>query len=435
MGPRGPDGDRGAKGARGPPGPTGLPGPQGLAGVAGVNGAPGKNAEQSKAGSCTGASTTQEENVCCGTSNVDWHSYYNQGSFIDIKTDTCKFTETPKYFTSLIGNGYIERIEGASSIVSPTSSGFRIYLAEDVTHQVPTGWISNVYRFRIKWCGVGKSRGPKVANVCCGTGPQAWGDWWHTGYQTIDAKACEMKGDPVWITGAEGAKASGPGQFVGTDAGYGQTDRYSTMYIHRAYASEAYWGWVAGQTFNRGSNDALAPKYCLFGEPFPNGNMRVNLDMIQQDEYPCNGMRLVHQGEIKTSEAKMCCGKTHSEWKAKKPFDIYMDIDTSACNFENSASNPVVYITSLGGTTGHWLVTGTTSYLSSSPTGFSMSLGVHPKQEQAWQAKQKGWFVNWCGIGKAGEPSKPATVTPPAPPPAPKAVASLGKRSPKYSLK
>ena len=406
-GPRGPAGDRGAKGARGPPGSPGLPGLQGLAGVPGVNGAPGQDAAQSKAGSCTGASTTQEENVCCGTSNVDWHNFYNDGSFIDINTDKCKFTEPPKYFTSLIGNGYIETTEGASSIYSPTSSGFRIYLAQDVVHQVITGGFSNAYRFRIKWCGVGKSTGPKVPNVCCGTGPQAWGNAWYTGVQTIDAKACEMKGDPIWITGAEGAKASGPGKFIGTNAGYGQTDRYSTMYIRRAYASDDYWGHVSGQTFNSGGNDALAPKYCLFGEPFPNGAMRLDLDMMKNpEEYPCKGMRLVDKGEIKTSEAKMCCGKTDSEWKSKKPFDIYMDIDTSACNFENSASNPVVYITSLGGTTNHWQVTGTTSYLSSSPTGFSMSLGVHPKQQGAWQAKRDGWFVNWCGIGKAGEPAK-----------------------------
>ena len=69
------------------------------------------------------AKTTEEENVCCGTSSVDWHNFYSEGSFLDINTGTCKFSETPKYFTSLVGNAYIDRVQGASSIYSPTSSG------------------------------------------------------------------------------------------------------------------------------------------------------------------------------------------------------------------------------------------------------------------------------------------------------------------------
>jgi hypothetical protein len=354
---------------------------------------------------------------------VDWHNFYSKGSFLDINTGTCKFSETPKYFTSLVGNAYIDRVQGASSIYSPTSSGFRIYVGEDVNHRTMSGYVANAYRFRIRWCGVGKSTGPRVPNVCCGTGKAAWGREWHRGAQRIDAKACQMKGDPVWITGAEGAKQDGPEKFIGSDALYGQTYRYSTMYIHKAYPSEAYWGWVSARTFNQGSKNAIEPKYCLFGEPFPTGNMRVNMDMIDPAEYPCKGIRLVDKGEIKSNQAKICCGSTDTKWQTKKPYNIYKDIDTSHCNFVDDDSNPVVYITSLGGETGHWKVTGATSQLSSSPTGFSMSLGVHPTQEQAWQAKEKGWFVNWCGIGKAGAPAKPKIYvpvpSPNAPPPPP----------------
>ena len=418
-GSQGPPGDRGGKGVRGAQGAQGNPGPRGLAGVAGVDGGPGKDAKQAKANDCDGVKTSTGESVCCGTSSVNWHSYYSDGSFNDIDTRACKFSDPPKYFTSVIGNGYIERLMGGSSIYNPTKDGFRVYLAQEVTHRTPSGYVANAYRMRIRWCGVGKSAGPKVPNLCCGTGPASWGRAWHTGTQNIDAKACEMKGDPVWITAAQGAKSSGTDSFIGYNAGFSQTYRYSRMYIHRAYEGQNYWGHISGNHFNSGHSDQLRPKYCLFGEPFPTGGMRINLNEIEADQYPCNGARLVDDGTVKSNQAKICCGKTDTQWKSKGALEVYKQIDTSACNFDDDASNPVVYMTSVGGTSDHWKVTGTTAYIASSATGFSMSLGAHPKQVTPGKAKDLGWYVNWCGIGKAGPPKKPPP--PPVPPPPPNA--------------
>lgn len=339
---------------------------------------------------------------------------------MDIDTSKCGFEEQPMYFTELIGSSHMVRMMGASSIYSPTESGFRIYLNEEVLHTTPTGSRANSWRYHIKWCGVGKATGPTVANVCCGTGPASWGSSRYEGSQNIDAKTCEMKGDPVWITAAEGAINSGPDQFIGTNAGYSQGYRYSHMYIRKAFDNSNYWGWVGtASMFNKGQVNMLKPKFCLFGEPFPTGDMRINSELIEPDEYPCNGVRVIDDGKIVSNSAKICCGKSDTTWKQKGKFNIYKEIDTSECSFLEDDSNQVVYMTSLGGKDKHQFVSGTTSYMTSSPTGFSMSLSSHKGENAAWYAKELGWYVNWCGIGKAGKPKPPPP--PPVPPPPPNA--------------
>jgi hypothetical protein len=206
-----------------------------------------------------------------------------------------------------------------------------------------------------------------------------------------------MKGDPVWITAAQGGAKSGPDKFVGYNAGYGQTYRYSWMYLRGSYSSRNYWGHFNGWNFNKGAPDQMQAKWCIFGEPFPTGAMRVNTEQITPDEYPCTGIRVVYEGTIKTNQAQICCGATDSKWTSKGGFQIYKDVDTSSCNF--ASGQTVVYLTSVGGNGNQWKASGTTAYLSSSPTGFSMSLGLHNTQSNAALASSYGWYVNWCGVG------------------------------------
>jgi len=90
-------------------------------------------------------------------------------------------------------------------------------------------------------------------------------------------------------------------------------------------------------------------------------------------------------------------------------------VDTSACNFKN---DNVVYITSVGGVTDHWRLTGTTAYSESSASQFTMKLLQHPSQISAEKAKEKGYFVNWCGVGETGDPTAGKTPSLSAPSPA-----------------
>lgn len=221
---------------------------------------------------------------------------------------------------------------------------------------------------------------PKGESVCCGESHVAWHSYYSSGsFLTVD---------------------TGPQMFVGSNAGYVQNYKFNTVYLRQSYSSRNYWGHYDAHNFNSGSANQLNPKWCLFGETFPTGNMRVNLGETQEDEYPCKGIRLINEGSVVTNQAQICCGATDTRWKSKGSMRIYKDIDTSSCKFANDASNKMVYITSLGGNGGHWRVSGTTAYVTSSPKGFSMSLGVHNSQKSATYASQHGWYVNWCGIGK-----------------------------------
>jgi hypothetical protein len=319
---------------------------------------------------------------------------------MDIDTSGCKFeSDDVQYFTFGSGNGYVPEVTGLSSIFTPTKTGFRIYMGEDIMHNGMPGWLDNQYRIRIGWVGIGSSSGPKSTAVCCGTAPSHWGSFYQYGTQEVSGAACNMKGTPVWITAAQGGKEYGTSRFLGSNAGYnvGQTKINMLMRGSEPYVN--YWGYYNGAGFT--GRNAMFPRYCMFGEPFPSGDQSLDNGEITQEEYPCDGMRVVSETQVVlTNTGKMCCGKSDTEWSMEGPPTLTLDatnakcyadrypdlkaafgyntnalidhwnrhgktegryfncggqlsktVDTSACNFKN---DNVVYITSVGGVTDHW---------------------------------------------------------------------------------
>ena len=310
QGARGPKGDRGAKGARGAEGATGPPGPQGRAGIEGLVGPFGKDAKKLPVPVCKGQTSSHGQTICHGFASVAWHTYYT-GAYIDVDTRGCKWSSNDvQYFTFLTGNGWIEALTGGSSIYSPTKNGFRLYVATDTYKGLPwpvAGWSMNQWRLRVSWVGVGKSSGPKSTAVCCGTGSNSWGDAWWQGVNKIDAGACKMKGTPAWITAGQGFKSFGTSQVVGSNGAYNVGDRFATQAIRR---SDKTWGYISGQSVQ---SNVWNPKYCLFGEPFPSGDQLVNDNQISQEEYPCDGMRVVSvkpPGQVKNLGWSGCSSST-----------------------------------------------------------------------------------------------------------------------------
>lgn len=58
-----------------------------------------------------------------------WQPYANgKGIFIDVDTSSFDFTTTPVYVTALHGRTSHYDTVGASSVYSPTPTGFRIYI-------------------------------------------------------------------------------------------------------------------------------------------------------------------------------------------------------------------------------------------------------------------------------------------------------------------
>src|SRR5262249_30393178 len=94
---------------------------------------------------------------------------------------------------------------------------------------------------------------------------------------------------------------------------------------------------------------------------------------------------------------------TPDDWQQYLPENsgIFVDVDTSAAEF----STTPVYVTSLGGYTGHWFTTGATSIYVSPVHQNDLKLGFRVYVRLANgatltpdTAKKDGWYINWLGI-------------------------------------
>ncbi len=96
---------------------------------------------------------------------------------------------------------------------------------------------------------------------------------------------------------------------------------------------------------------------------------------------------------------RICSGSTTpgSGWVYYSPNGIYIDVNTSGCSFTNTPR----YITSIGGTSGHWETTGGTSIYMPTPTGFRVYLYgyVGGSAVTTSAASAYGYHVNWMAIG------------------------------------
>ncbi len=100
---------------------------------------------------------TQEKlknNLCCGHTNTEGTGWvdYGAGVYIDIDTSVCNFPEVPMYFTSLAGRTSHWNAIGASSIYSPESNSFRVYVWSHSEAIDPTK--TDSYDWYIQWCGI-----------------------------------------------------------------------------------------------------------------------------------------------------------------------------------------------------------------------------------------------------------------------------------------
>jgi len=74
---------------------------------------------------------------------------------------------------------------------------------------------------------------------------------------------------------------------------------------------------------------------------------------------------------------------------------IFVDVDTSSAGFTTTP----IYITSLGGTSGHWGTTGATSIYYPTPTGFRVYVRFSTgDQLTPAGANGIGWHINWIAV-------------------------------------
>ena len=94
--------------------------------------------------------------------NTAWEQYSipggltgGQGIFVDVDTSSFGFTTTPIYITSLGGTGYHWTTTGATSIYTPTPTGFRVYVRFTVEGQISPAF-ANQNGWHINWIAVPK---------------------------------------------------------------------------------------------------------------------------------------------------------------------------------------------------------------------------------------------------------------------------------------
>jgi hypothetical protein len=128
--------------------------------------------------------------------------------------------------------------------------------------------------------------------------------------------------------------------------------------------------------------------------------MRLAMKTIDEDEFPCNGVRMVagsstYQSKVVSSKASMCCGFENTQWKSIGGNQITKHIDTSHCKFKATPA----YLTSMKGTSSHWQLNGITAPVDPSDKGFTLHLIPNSGSMDAGVAAAYDYHVQWCGFG------------------------------------
>ena len=292
-------------------------------------------------------STTTQEDFCAGSSTPGsgWVSYSSNGAYLDVNTSSCGFSGTPKYITSLGGNTSHWTIRGESQIYTPTATGFRVYI------QTVTGPQANSWGLHVNWIGVGASSSSTPAH-CVGSSPAGSGWVAYSGsnsYTDISTSSCSFSGTPKYITslGGNGNHAAWDGE----SSIYSPTANSLRIYLEGSSQSNSTSQQHSVHWLGIGANSGTSPESC--------GGATT----------PGSGWQAYGSG-------------------------IYIDIDTSSCNFSGTPK----YMSSMGGTSGHWGFNGESAIYSPTATGFRIYIVAATTSN----ASSYGYHINWIGFGDIG---------------------------------
>lgn len=85
--------------------------------------------------------------------NTDWKVYSSKGIYVDVDTSGAGFTQTPLYLASLGGTSQHWAAVGVSSIYSPTSKKFRVYIRWADGNNLTPQQAKNM-KWHVQWLGV-----------------------------------------------------------------------------------------------------------------------------------------------------------------------------------------------------------------------------------------------------------------------------------------
>jgi hypothetical protein len=122
-------------------------------------------------------------------------------------------------------------------------------------------------------------------------------------------------------------------------------------------------------------------------------------------------------GDVTTGkgQGEICGGTTNAinwdEWKSSGSTGLYLDVDTTKCNFDKKMAGTPNYVTSIVGDSAHWQLVGVNSVYKATPKGFRVYVW-HPVMRGHFMkffAHKYKWRLNWIadtgktsGVTKAG---------------------------------
>lgn len=113
--------------------------------------------------------------------------------------------------------------------------------------------------------------------------------------------------------------------------------------------------------------------------------------------------------------AKIASGKTQpgaTNWQVYNADGIYIDVDTTAAQFTKTP----VYVTSIGGDSGHYATTGASSVYSATEKGFRIYIRwANSGALTPAQANSSKWHINWIAIepfSGLGDGTQSSSTTP-----------------------
>lgn len=90
-----------------------------------------------------------------GATNWQVYPAVENAIYVDVDTSGGNFTSTPKYVTSIGGDGAHWEIVGGTAIYNPTPRGFSVYVRFSPKNILSPD-IANQNKFHINWIGIGQ---------------------------------------------------------------------------------------------------------------------------------------------------------------------------------------------------------------------------------------------------------------------------------------
>jgi hypothetical protein len=303
-----------------------------------------------------------DTNICGGTTQTadslwePWSQFGSSGLYVDVDTTKCNFAEEhPRYLSSVAGDNAHWQLTGVNSIYTSTSTGFRVY----VWHPVMRGEFMKYFAHRYNW----------KLNWLADTG---------------SSSGITRAGETGWTT-VPGTKNA---LYVNVDTLTNQYYR-APRYVTSMHGGRDHWKLQGGHAVYSVSQTGFR---IFVVYPVP-------ITPEQAEEYQWQVAwagsiddRISGNSEIGTWEHYRA-----SSQKDSNDLDLsalYTDVDASASQFDH----PVSYVTSVSGTSHHWMVTGAGCIYKESQTGFRVYLD-HAKSVSFANAAE--WRVNFIAYSAA----------------------------------